>query len=102
MARTSAAPDAQPRTREALHGCPTTYEVVADLPTGRVRLGFTARACRGTLLWYARMHRDLLLPHVDLDATWSYSRTTGLVLCPSVAVRLSGRTERDCAMQEGV
>lgn len=89
-----------PRTLEQLHGRRTTYEVVAVLPIGtHERLGFTSRPSRATLLRMAREASELILPHLTNDDTITYSAAGGLRIGP-VVVRKSGRTERECAVEE--
>ena len=85
------------RSRAELRHYATTYEVVAEIP-GEVplRLGFTSRVSRRTLISLARDHAADLLPHVGDNDPVSYSAAGGLRL-GNVVVRKSGRTERECA-----
>lgn len=89
-----------PRSRVALHRRLTTYEVVADIPTGRIRLGFVVRPSKTSLLRLAREHSAALLPYVSDSDTATYSADAGLRLGAKVVVRRSGRTERECADEE--
>jgi hypothetical protein len=90
-------PCRSPRSRTDLKHYATTYEVVAELPGDSIRLGFTARPSRREFLRLAREHADVFLPHLSDDDTASYSAASGLRLGRAVLVRVSGRTERECA-----
>lgn len=94
-------PDTAPRTRTAMLRRSTTYEVVATLPTGEIRLGFTSRPSRATFLRLARQHADAILPHIADDAPATYTTAGGLRL-GAVTIRKSGRTEREIASEEAV
>jgi hypothetical protein len=90
-------PDLSPRSRLVLRRYATSYEVIAELPTGVLRLGFTARPSRAIYLSLARSQADAILPYVTDDDMASYTAAGGLRLGLNVLVRTSGRTERQCA-----
>lgn len=92
-----------PRTRTQMLNRQTSYEVVANTPDGRIRLGFLARVNKHTLLKVAQRPENssrLLHYMSDDDPSATYSRDNGWTLGP-ITIRLSGRTERDCANEEG-
>lgn len=91
-----------PRTLAQLHRRTTAYEVVAVLPTGAIRLGFTTRPSKHTLLALAQRADNLsqILPHVSDDVRPKYNAERGWTFGSTVAIKLSGRTERECACEE--
>lgn len=89
-----------PRPRDAITNRATCYEVVMVLPgKDPRRVGFTARPSRMRFVGYAREHADEILPFLADDDRMLYSAKRGLRLGP-VSIRLSGRTERECADEE--
>jgi hypothetical protein len=93
-------PSRSPRTRSELLRYGTTYEIVAELPSGAVRLGFTARPSMSTFVRLAQQHAEEILPHIAADDEASYTAAGGLRLGRDVLIRKSGRTERECADAE--
>ena len=88
-----------PRTLEQLQNRPTSYEVVAKTEAGTVRLGFTERTTKRALLTVAQANGETLLGMIgDWDGEATHNRITGWTFGP-VRVCLSGRTERDCTME---
>jgi hypothetical protein len=87
------------RSRAAMHNRITCYEVIAELPGGAVlRLGFTARPSKMALLDMARKAGNVekIAPHVTEAMPAKYTARGGWNL-GAVKIRLSGRTERECA-----
>lgn len=91
-----------PRTRTQMLNRQTSYEVVADTPDGRIRLGFLFTVNKHTLLRAAQRpeNSSRLLLFLSDDDSSAYSREKGWTLWP-ITIRLSGQTERDCANEEG-
>lgn len=91
-----------PRTRTLtqMHRHATAYEIVAELPTGTIRLGFTIRPSARTFLRMAMDHREAIIPHIREEDDASYTAAGGLRLNEKVTIRKSGKTERDCAIEE--
>ena len=85
-----------PRTKAELRNRPTSYEVAAFFSDGTsVRLGFTSRVTKMSLIAIARKHGDYLLSmmtEADADAEWRYSRKDGLRL-GNARVAPTGNTE---------
>lgn len=89
-----------PRSLVELQNRNTTYEVVAVVPGGPIRIGFTNRPSYRKFLTMAQKNAETLLPFVSETDMVSYSQKNGLRLGEKVVIRLSGKTERECAMEE--
>lgn len=85
-----------PRGPEETFRRTTRYEVMAELPGHRVRVGFTSRPSRSAFLRMAQAYHEALDPHLTPEDVWSYSQRDGLRLGKAVVVKMSGRTERQC------
>jgi hypothetical protein len=88
----------QPRKFAEMRNRITRYEVVAVLPGGLYRLGFTARPSEHRFLEMARAESALILPHVAESDCCSYTAAGGLRFSATATVRKSGRTEHDAAV----
>jgi len=88
----------QPRTLLEMQNRPTSYEVVATDGTTSIRLGFTAKRTKSSLLNFAHGCgqvagvMDLI---GDWDGEYTYAAQTGFNFGP-MWVRFSGNTERGC------
>lgn len=91
----------QPRSLEEMHRRITAYEIVAVQGEKHIRLGFTARPNKRSLLDAARSQGGLLcsmLSKAEQEAIPTYTKAGGWRF-GSLSVRLSGKTERDCALE---
>lgn len=87
------------RTLEQIKGRPTRYEVVAEAPGFRARIGFTSRPSKMGLLSLAQDSADELVPHIGEDNSVRYSFRHGLKL-GALTIRKSGKTQRDIILEE--
>ena len=86
----------EPRTLEQMHRYETRYEILITVNGETERAGFTNRVNQHTLLNFARMYRDYILPLISDADPMQYSRQHGLTFGDKIRIHKSGRTERDC------
>lgn len=88
----------EPRTLEQMALRPTAWEIVAKHENGQeIRLGFSERRTKRSLLSTAQANGETVLAMLGTwDGEATYSAATGWIFGP-VAIRFSGRTERDLA-----
>lgn len=84
------------RTLAQLHNRPTSYEIVMVINGKQTRLGFTQRRTQQTLLKHLMRNIDTVRASAD-DLDLFKATRHALLIGNNVAIRYSGRTERDCA-----